>query len=86
MPLGIPPLLRVGELLCTDTKGTLKAFAETSPELRITPKTSVASDQVLITLAPRMLILCTGLKGKIGDNLSELSLLWSQHPDFGAKT
>lgn len=61
----------------------LKAFAETSPALRITLKTSVASDQDLVTLAPRMVILCTGLKGKIGDNFSELSILWSQHPDFG---
>lgn len=55
--------------------------------LKKTPpeNTSVASDKVLITMAQRTLILCTGPKGKIGDNLSKHNILWSQHPDFGPK-
>lgn len=48
MPLGIPfPLQGLGTAL----KGTLRIFAEASPEFRNRPKISAASDKVLNTLA-----------------------------------
>ena len=48
------PHVRVWELLCTALKGTLRMFAEASPEFRNKPKVSAASDKVLITLVQRM--------------------------------
>lgn len=80
MPLGIPPLLRVRKLLSTDTRDTLRTFAEASLDFRNKMKTSITSDKILTTLAQRMLILCKGPKNKVGGNLSEHNILWSRYP------